>query len=97
MENYTLTERARYFPETFNREELVDLMEELELWRANDYGTPEECAAMVNDLEAMVNDLEAGQVSDEQKYDADLVERITFHHDPEVQELWKRICYIVEG
>ncbi len=92
--NYTDKERARYAPETFDGDYLEECFEQLAAWKDfaenRNFETPK-------DVETELVFLMDNQMSDDQKYDANLVERITFHHDPEVQELWKRICEIVEG
>ncbi len=90
--NYTDIERAKYAPQTFDSDYLQDVFAELEEWRAvcKDSDDPQSVANYIDPLEQH-------QDSDEQRCDADLVERISFHHDPVVRELWAKILEIVEG
>lgn len=51
MENYTLLERARYYPASIGQDELIDLIEELESWRELDLGSPKDAAQHIERLE----------------------------------------------
>ena len=61
MNNFSLEERARYAPESISHDELIDLLAELDAWRAmSDSESPEEVAKRVDALEE-----QAGQCNDE--------------------------------
>ena len=88
MTNHSLSERAKYNPQSFSQEELIDLMVELDAWRniINDIGgdldTPEEMSQYINELEdqsCQCNNEEHSDYDDLKEFFSDCVNSLNAH------------------
>lgn len=82
--SYTDVERAKYCPETFTSDELVETFEELEAYQDVFDGTP-------TDLKTYITKLEENQANEDDKIDAALCESLRFHKSESVQNMWSTL------
>ena len=88
MTNYSLAERVKYNPQSFSKDELIDLMTELEAWRSiindinGDLDTPEEMNAYIQVLEEQAwqcNNEEHSDYDDLKEFFYDCVNSLNAH------------------